>query len=286
MTAVGQGTARIVADAGGKAGHGRLSVGPAGVLGVRTDCRSRRWPLAKCFRPTAMPPACARASPRPSAINAEYALTLISTATSFSSVTSLDVFATGNTGPTTAALVVGRERSAHTRRTRARCRRADVASSTSDMPRLAELERRALERRELTPLVDAARDVARRATGCGRARHAGGAQGGRRDHAQRQPQQGLQRARAIASSRVAAVGEKSIVVADNENPTGGYTDAEYASIAATFDTLVFPLDTTAFGAPTNVSGRGKVILFYTRSVNCAHAALHQQLHHRRVLLRA
>jgi hypothetical protein len=66
---------------------------------------------------------------------------------------------------------------------------------------------------------------------------------------------------------VAAVGTRSIIVADNENPSGGYSDTEYANIAATFDTLIYPLDTTAFGAPTNVSGNGKVMLFFTRSVN-------------------
>ena len=57
------------------------------------------------------------------------------------------------------------------------------------------------------------------------------------------------------------------MVADTTNPTGGYTDIEYANIVATFDTLVFPMDTTAFGAPSNISQYGKIILFYTRNVN-------------------
>jgi hypothetical protein len=69
------------------------------------------------------------------------------------------------------------------------------------------------------------------------------------------------------TGRVAAVGNRAIVVSDKENPTGGYTDAEYASIVATFDTLVFPMDTAAFGAPSNISPYGKIILFYTRAVN-------------------
>src|SRR5207244_2703478 len=42
-------------------------------------------------------------------------------------------------------------------------------------------------------------------------------------------------------SHVVAVGTHSIVVADDANPSGGFTNAEYASIATTFDTLVDPL---------------------------------------------
>ncbi len=69
------------------------------------------------------------------------------------------------------------------------------------------------------------------------------------------------------TGRVAAVSQHAIVVADTENPTGGYTDAEYAQVAATFDTLIYPLDVEYFGEPTDISEYGKAILFYTRAVN-------------------
>ena len=62
-------------------------------------------------------------------------------------------------------------------------------------------------------------------------------------------------------------GEHAIVVADDANPAGGFTNAEFASIATTFDTLVDPLDRNAFGDPTDIDGNGHVILFYTRTVN-------------------
>jgi hypothetical protein len=68
-------------------------------------------------------------------------------------------------------------------------------------------------------------------------------------------------------SHVVAVSTRAIVVADDANPTGGFTSGEYASIAATFDTLVDPLDRNAFGDPTDIDGNGRVILFYTRTVN-------------------
>jgi hypothetical protein len=69
------------------------------------------------------------------------------------------------------------------------------------------------------------------------------------------------------TSHVVAVSTRAIVVADDANPSGGFTSAEFASIAATFDTLVDPLDRKAFGDPTDIDGNGRVILFYTRKVN-------------------
>lgn len=69
------------------------------------------------------------------------------------------------------------------------------------------------------------------------------------------------------TGRVVAVSQRAIIVADTANPTGGYTDAEYASIAATFDTLTYPLDVEYFGEPTDIGGTGRITLFYTRAVN-------------------
>jgi hypothetical protein len=69
------------------------------------------------------------------------------------------------------------------------------------------------------------------------------------------------------TGRVAAVSNKAIVVADTANPASGYTDADYQSIASTFDNLVDPTNTRAFGAPTDVDNNGHVVLFFTRAVN-------------------
>ena len=68
-------------------------------------------------------------------------------------------------------------------------------------------------------------------------------------------------------ARVMAVGTKSIVLSDTLNPTGGFVDADFQKFAARFDTLVFPLDVGAFGAPSDIDGNGRVILLFTRSVN-------------------
>jgi hypothetical protein len=71
----------------------------------------------------------------------------------------------------------------------------------------------------------------------------------------------------LRTGRVAAVSKKAIIVADTSNPASGYTDADYASIASTFDALVDPTDTKAFGSPTDIDGNGHVVLFFTRAVN-------------------
>ncbi|MDB4874190.1 MAG: Peptidase hyicolysin [Gemmatimonadetes bacterium] len=69
------------------------------------------------------------------------------------------------------------------------------------------------------------------------------------------------------TARVVAVSNRAIVVADTGNPSGGYTDAEYASFATTFDTLIDPLDRQAFGDPTDIDGNGRILLFFTKTVN-------------------
>jgi hypothetical protein len=69
------------------------------------------------------------------------------------------------------------------------------------------------------------------------------------------------------TGRVVAVSNRAIVVADTGNPAGGFTSAEFASVATTFDTLVDPLDRGAFGDPSDIDGNSRVIIFYTRKVN-------------------
>ena len=67
--------------------------------------------------------------------------------------------------------------------------------------------------------------------------------------------------------RVVAITSKAIIVADTLNPTGGFTDAEYAAFGNTFDTVVDPLDRGAFGDPSDIDGNGRVVIFFTSTVN-------------------
>lgn len=66
---------------------------------------------------------------------------------------------------------------------------------------------------------------------------------------------------------VKAVGTASIIVEDVTNPSGGFTDAEYTSMAAVFDTLINPVDVEAFGAPTDLDGNSRVIILFTKAIN-------------------
>lgn len=271
ITAISQGSGRVVASAGTIADTIPVTVGAAG-SSVCGPIAARTMVLGEVIFPdndAAGARACLSAV---AGVNQEYALTLVSSATSFNTVAPIDVYAVGNTTPSTSAFVAS-SLSAFSDAPAVPSIDADIVSPTraaSDAPSMAELSRRLMERTELAPLVDAARDwqSARQA-----ARQSAAAfiipsdlkvgdavtLNANASLACSSPTNRL--------SRVAAIGTKSIVIADNENPSGGYSDAEYASIAATFDTLVYPLDTTAFGAPSNVSGNGKIVLFYTRNVN-------------------
>ncbi len=74
-------------------------------------------------------------------------------------------------------------------------------------------------------------------------------------------------AKVLRPGRVVSVGAKSIVVVDTLAPAGGYTDAEMTNFGTAFDTLVFPLDTLNFGAPTDIDNNGRVAIFFTPEVN-------------------
>ena len=71
----------------------------------------------------------------------------------------------------------------------------------------------------------------------------------------------------MRAGRVAAITNRAIVVADTANPANGFTTADFQNFGAAFDTLVFPLDSTNFGAPTDIDNNQRVILFFTRAVN-------------------
>ena len=71
----------------------------------------------------------------------------------------------------------------------------------------------------------------------------------------------------LHNARVAAASSAALILDDQTNPSGGFTDAEYASFAAAFDTVVNPLDTQAFGTPTDLDQNSRVIILFTRAVN-------------------
>ena len=62
----------------------------------------------------------------------------------------------------------------------------------------------------------------------------------------------------IVTGRVIVASARAIVVADTSNPPGGFSDADYARIAVTYDTLVAAAEDAAFGTPTDLDANGKV----------------------------
>ncbi|MDB4915148.1 MAG: Endoglucanase-like protein [Gemmatimonadetes bacterium] len=71
----------------------------------------------------------------------------------------------------------------------------------------------------------------------------------------------------IRTGRIASLSVHAMVVADTANPAGGFTTAQYDSIALEFDTIPYPAVVNNFGASTDLDGNGRVILFYTRAMN-------------------
>jgi hypothetical protein len=63
------------------------------------------------------------------------------------------------------------------------------------------------------------------------------------------------------------VSQTAVVVADDSNPTGGFTSSDYAELAQAFADSVYPLDTRNFGTPSDIDANGHVIVFYTSAVN-------------------
>lgn len=265
VTALTQGAARVVADVSGRADTIPITVGAAGasVCGALTPVTLAQGEVQRPAVTGASVGLCITA---PAATNGEYALALISTSPSFGTSTIVDVNGIGNSLPFTVALrsPVGDAESTSQSTTSLALLPEGQSSVDADTTQAIETARHAVARKELTPLFSTARDWY--------------ANRNRFASLVAVPKVGdvikLNTNANVAcssastrSGRVVGVGTRAMVVADVDNPANGYTDADYASILATFDTLVYPMDTAAFGSPTNISQYGRIILFYTKAVN-------------------
>ena len=66
---------------------------------------------------------------------------------------------------------------------------------------------------------------------------------------------------------VRLVSAQAVLYLDESAPGGGFTDAELAAFAATFDGLIHPTVTGAFGAPSDLDANERVAILFTPSVN-------------------
>lgn len=71
----------------------------------------------------------------------------------------------------------------------------------------------------------------------------------------------------LRTGRVEAISQRTLVVADTLNPRGGFDRSDYQGYAAAFDTLIAPLAEEMLGAPSDLDGNRRVILFFTQEVN-------------------
>lgn len=72
----------------------------------------------------------------------------------------------------------------------------------------------------------------------------------------------------LRTGMVRTVSAHAVVVGDTANPAGGFTTAQYDSIALEFDTIAYPTITGSFGTPRDMdSNGGRIVLFFTRAVN-------------------
>ncbi len=272
VTALVQGTARAVVSTASASGTladtVSIAVGPPGssFCGTRTTAELPVGGVALFTAAVGAAEQCLSAS----VAGTEYALVAINTSPSFGTTVSLDALALG-VGPAPAASVFAAAASGLSGPLSAvALPPATLSASAFDVRTDGGFERalRKRERTELAPFTTAARErfgAGGRSTSTLSSQVALPAVGstvtlnGQALSACSQPNN--------RTGRVVAVSERAILVADTENPSGGYTDAEYAEIAATFDTLTYPLDVEYFGEPTDVGGTGRITLFYTRAVN-------------------
>jgi hypothetical protein len=68
------------------------------------------------------------------------------------------------------------------------------------------------------------------------------------------------------TATVKAVSTHAIVLNEDDNPAG-FVQADFDHIAATFDSLVYPIITTTFGTPADIDGNGRIVILYSRAVN-------------------
>ncbi len=74
-------------------------------------------------------------------------------------------------------------------------------------------------------------------------------------------------AKQLHGAVVVAVLPHTIVLSDTLSPAGGYTSEEMTAFGQSFDTIGYALDTTNFGAATDIDGNERVAILFTPGVN-------------------
>jgi hypothetical protein len=69
------------------------------------------------------------------------------------------------------------------------------------------------------------------------------------------------------AAELAYVGDNVLLYVDTLAPAGGFTADQLQSFGQYFDQTLYPIDTTGFGAPTDVDQNGRVLVLMSQAVN-------------------
>jgi hypothetical protein len=69
------------------------------------------------------------------------------------------------------------------------------------------------------------------------------------------------------TARLAFAGANVLVYIDTLAPAGGFTGDQLLAFGALFDQTLYPIDTAAFGPPTDVDANGRVVMLMSPAVN-------------------
>ena len=72
---------------------------------------------------------------------------------------------------------------------------------------------------------------------------------------------------ANVAAQLAYVGTDVLLYVDTLAPAGGFTPTQLQAFGQYFDQTLYPIDTTAFGAPTDIDQNGRVIVLMSQVVN-------------------
>lgn len=70
-----------------------------------------------------------------------------------------------------------------------------------------------------------------------------------------------------ATATLTYIGQNVLVYLDNAAPTNGFTPAQLQAFGVYFDQTLYPIDTAAFGPPSDIDQNGHVIMLMSPSVN-------------------
>ncbi|NIM20318.1 MAG: hypothetical protein GTO51_08820 [Candidatus Latescibacteria bacterium] len=62
-------------------------------------------------------------------------------------------------------------------------------------------------------------------------------------------------------------GSHGLIYSDIDEPSGGYSQADYDEMGQQFDNEIYPMDSTYFGPETDIDGSDRVVILFSRIIN-------------------